>query len=156
MVKKILLFALVALVLVFAGFFLGKIISANVVADNVQEITMKVGYSGYSPNVFTLKQGVPVRWIINVEALSGCNNRIVSSEYGIDQALVKGRNVIEFTPERTGTFGFNCWMNMLKGSFIVTESGEATQQQLSGAKPVSSGTCSMGANGGSCGCGGSR
>lgn len=156
MIKKILLFGLIALVLLLAGFLFGKTISANAVSGDVQEITMNVDYSGYSPNIFTLKQGVPVRWIINVKELSGCNSKIVSSEFGINQALVRGRNIVEFTPNNIGTFSFSCPMNMLKGSFIVSADGSASQQQISAAKPISSGSCSMGANGGSCGCGGSR
>jgi len=59
-------------------------------------------------------------------------------------------NVVEFTPDKKGTVRWSCWMGMIPGSFVVTESGSASAQEVASAVP-SGGGCSGGANGGSCG-----
>lgn len=123
-----------------------------VIKDGYQEMNMDVGYSGYSPNSFVLKKGVPVRWNVNVKELTGCNQRIIAKEYNIDETLSSGLNTIEFTPTETGNFQFTCGMGMLRGSFIVTESGTATTQQVKSATPATGMQCG-GSTGGGCGCG---
>jgi sulfite exporter TauE/SafE/copper chaperone CopZ len=120
------------------------------ITNGVQEVNMKVDSSGYSPNSFVLKKGVPVKWNVNVEELTGCNQELVMNEYGIDVNLKQGLNIIEFTPTKTGTITFTCGMAMLHGNFIVTEDGNATTAQIQAATPKTSGTCGM-ASGGSCG-----
>ncbi|MBS3162961.1 sulfite exporter TauE/SafE family protein [Candidatus Woesearchaeota archaeon] len=122
--------------------------SANIIGD-YQEVNMEVSASGYSPNSFVLKKDIPVKWNIDVTQLTGCNEEIVLNEYDIYQQLEGGLNVIEFTPTETGTITFTCGMGMLRGSFIVTESGTATDSQIKSAAPSSGGSCGMG-----CGCGG--
>jgi sulfite exporter TauE/SafE/copper chaperone CopZ len=124
-----------------------------VLTNGVQEINMDVDASGYSPNSFVLKKGVPVKWNVNVIELTGCNQELVSNQYNIDKQLKKGLNIIEFTPDKEGTISFTCGMGMLHGSFIVTQSGTASKQEVAAATPESGGSCSMGANGGGCGCG---
>ncbi|MDO8528532.1 MAG: sulfite exporter TauE/SafE family protein [Nanoarchaeota archaeon] len=129
--------------------------SSSVVQNGVQEINMDVDGSGYSPRSFAIKQGVPVKWNVNVKQLTGCNSELVMSDYGIDIRLKQGINTVNFTPNKVGTIQFSCGMGMLRGSFIVTETGTATQQQLAAATPKTGGSsCSMGAGGGGCGCGG--
>jgi len=123
------------------------------VVNGVQEVNMNVDSSGYSPNSFVLKVGVPVKWNVNVKELTGCNQELVMNTYGVDKQLQKGLNVIEFTPDKTGTISFSCGMGMLRGSFIVTQDGSATQSQVQAATPSQGGSCSRGSNGGSCGCG---
>jgi sulfite exporter TauE/SafE/copper chaperone CopZ len=120
-----------------------------VLINGVQEINMDVSASGYSPNSFVLKKGIPVKWNVNVKQLTGCNQELVLRQYGIDENLKVGLNVIEFTPDKEGTIQFTCGMGMLRGSFIVTESGTASQEQIKSATPSSGGSC-----GGGCGCGG--
>jgi len=127
-----------------------------VLTNGVQEVNMNVDASGYSPNSFVIKKGVPVKWNVNVKQLTGCNQELVLNQYGIDRNLKQGLNVIEFTPDKTGTISFTCGMGMLHGSFIVTESGTATTAQVQAAAPSTTG-CNMGSGGG-CGmasCGGS-
>ena len=119
----------------------------------VQEVNMDVSGAGYSPNSFVLKKGVPVKWNVNVKQLTGCDQELILNQYGIDKNLNEGLNVIEFTPDSDGTIPFSCGMGMLHGSFIVTDDGNATQQQVASATPSKSMSCNMGTNGGSCGCG---
>lgn len=84
-----------------------------------QVIRMNVNSNGYSPNVFTLKKGVPTKWIINGQNVFGCQGYLVSPKLGIQQALAYGENVIEFTPEEEGTINFSCGMGMYRGKFEV-------------------------------------
>lgn len=124
-----------------------------VLTNGVQEINMNVDASGYSPNSFVIKKGVPVKWNVNVKELTGCNQELVMNQYGIDKKLKQGLNVIEFTPSKDGTTQFTCGMGMLHGNFIVTESGTASKEQVDASAPSKSSTCSMGSSGGGCGCG---
>jgi len=125
---------------------------SSTLIDGAQIIKMDVSSSGYSPNSFVLKKGVPVKWEINVKQLTGCNRELISNTYNLDVDLKQGLNKIEFTPDKVGTFSFSCGMGMLKGSFIVTESGTATQDQIKTATPKSSGSCGCGGgSGGTCG-----
>ncbi len=121
--------------------------------NTVQEINMDISESGYSPSSFVLKKGIPVKWNINVKQLTACNDEIILNSYGIKKSLKEGLNVIEFTPDKTGTISFSCSMGMLRGSFIVTESGTATKEQIQSNIPARGNSCSMGSNGRGCGCG---
>ncbi len=87
--------------------------------QNLQIIKMEVTSSGYAPSSFTLKKGVPVRWEINVRDLNGCNQTLVLRQLNLSKNLVKGVNIINFTPEKSGTMAFSCGMGMLRGSFKI-------------------------------------
>jgi sulfite exporter TauE/SafE/copper chaperone CopZ len=91
-------------------------------SKDVQVVNMELIYSGYSPNVLYVKKGIPVRWIINAKQMSGCTNEIILyTDKVIRKKLVKGENIIKFTPEKTGEIKFSCWMKMVWGKFIVTD-----------------------------------
>jgi len=138
-------------------------VTGNVILTNgYQEINMEVNRYGWEPRSFVLKKGIPAKWNIDVKELTGCNNEIVVPAYNIDIKLKKGLNVVEFTPEKTGTIPWSCWMGMIPGSFVVTETGSASQEQIAEAAPQASGSCGGscgspscgGGGGGGCGCGG--
>ena len=76
--------------------------------------------SGSYPNI-TVQSGVPVRWVIDVPegSINGCNNRMFISDYDIDYTFHTGENVIEFTPDNTGTVHYSCWMGMVRGNIFV-------------------------------------
>ena len=123
-----------------------------IIKGDYQEIHMEVNRYGWEPNSFVLKKGIPVKWLIDVKELTGCNNEIIVRDYNLQFKLEKGLNTIEFTPDEEGTVRWSCWMGMIPGSFIVTEDGSATTQELASATPAGGGSC-----GGSCGspsCGG--
>jgi sulfite exporter TauE/SafE/copper chaperone CopZ len=69
----------------------------------------------------TVRQGIPVRWIINAPAgsVNGCNNRMFIREYGIEHQFTHGENVIEFMPENAGRFDYSCWMGMIRSRITV-------------------------------------
>ncbi|MBW6471298.1 MAG: sulfite exporter TauE/SafE family protein, partial [Methanosarcinaceae archaeon] len=89
------------------------------IVNGYQEIRMDVTRSGYMPNAFLLKKGVPVKWIINGKDLTGCNNAIQVPAMGLQFDIQKGEQIIEFTPEEAGKIKWSCWMGMIKGSFLV-------------------------------------
>jgi len=95
--------------------------NTNQTVDNsqVQEVKMVVNYYGYEPNVLNIKKGIPVRWIIDVQQMSGCNSKILLPDYNISQNLKLGENIIEFTPTKSGELKFSCAMRMIWGKFIV-------------------------------------
>ncbi|MFH1501230.1 MAG: sulfite exporter TauE/SafE family protein [archaeon] len=124
----------------------------TVLVDGKQEISMEVTRSGWSPDSFVLKKGVPVVWKIDVKELTGCNNEIIVRDYNLDIKLEKGMNIVEFTPDKEGTVRWSCWMGMIPGSFIVTADGAASEQELAAATPQGGGSCGGGSGG--CGCGG--
>jgi len=87
----------------------------------VQEVKMALTFGGYSPSTLRVKKDLPVRWIINVEQMSGCTNEIWLPRYRIKKKLHYGENIIEFTPTQTGEAPFSCWMKMVWGKFVVYE-----------------------------------
>ncbi len=94
-----------------------------------QTITMSVIRSGFSPNHFVLVKGVPVHWVIIGKQITSCNNRIVAPSLNLEFDVKKGRQVIEFTPEKTGVIRWSCWMGMLHGAFeVVDDLPERTAQ----------------------------
>ncbi len=98
-------------------------ISPSSPSGEVQTVKMAVTYRGYQPNVLYIKKGIPVRWVISGDEITGCTNEILLPDYNIKQKLHSGENIIEFTPTRSGELKFSCWMRMVWGKFIVTEEG---------------------------------
>ncbi len=93
----------------------------NVTIENGQQVVRmdQVG-AGYRPNSFTIKQGIPVKWIITSKSQS-CAASIYSNKLNIRQNLTPGENIIEFTSKETGKINFSCAMGMYRGSFNVIE-----------------------------------
>lgn len=94
--------------------------SKAVIEDGVQVINMTANSNGYSPNVFYVQKGVPVKWVINGESLNYCNNSIVSNSLNIQQKLKSGENIVEFTPSDKD-INFSCWMGMIRGVIKVVD-----------------------------------
>ena len=84
-----------------------------------QTVEMHVKYSGWDPATIHVKAGARVTWNIWGDEVTSCTNRIVVPSLGISQALTSGKNVITFTAPAAGTVPFACWMNMVRGQFIV-------------------------------------
>ncbi|MFH0797895.1 MAG: sulfite exporter TauE/SafE family protein [Candidatus Woesearchaeota archaeon] len=121
--------------------------------DGYQEIRMDVLSSGWDPNTFVLKKGVPVRWIINGKQITGCNNAIQVPKYGLEFKIKQGEQTIEFTPNEEGVVSWSCWMGMIKGTFVVKNDISNTDsilKEVLAAKPAAGGSCG---GGGGCGCG---
>lgn len=125
--------------------------AANITLQNgVQVINMTQDGSGYHPNSFTVKSGVPVRWVINSTDVNTCAASIVSPKLNIRQSLQLGENVIEFTPTEIGTIKFTCSMGMYQGVFNVVGDSVAAPTTVQGAVAPQGKSCGSGG----CGCGG--
>ena len=48
-------------------------------------------------------------------------NKIYINSYGIEHTFQKGENIIEFTPTKSESIGYSCWMGMIKGNINVVE-----------------------------------
>lgn len=94
--------------------------SAGVV-NGLQIIRMTQRNAGYSPNSFTVRKGIPVKWIITSEAPYSCAASINMPSMRIQQSLQSGENIIQFTPTQTGRLPFSCAMGMYRGEFNVTD-----------------------------------
>ena len=92
--------------------------SAN--TDETQYITSTLQPGRSYPDI-TVKAGEPVKWIVEAPdgSINGCNYKIIQQDLGIEYAFDEGENVIEFTPERAGTYTYTCWMGMITGKIYV-------------------------------------
>lgn len=133
----------------------------NVTLENgVQIVKMTELSSGYSPNKFTIKKDIPVRWVIDATAPYSCASSLMIPKLNIRKNLKAGENIIEFTPKETGRLVFSCSMGMYTGVFNVVDgtnnvvADTGTESTASTSAP--SGTCgASGGSGGGCGgCGG--
>lgn len=95
------------------------------IENGVQVVNSRLTARKY-PSI-TVQAGVPVKWNIRAPqgSITGCNNRMVIPEYGIEYTFATGDNVIEFTPAKAGKFSYSCWMGMLRGTITVTEADES-------------------------------
>ncbi|PWJ48899.1 cupredoxin domain-containing protein [Faecalicatena contorta] len=116
--------------------------TAATVQDGVQYITSTVSSRQYEP--ITVQQGIPVKWTLNVPsgALNGCNNSITIPKYNLEVELKTGENVIEFTPDESGTFPFSCWMGMIRSSItVVSDDGTVADNPDDGSNALPAGCC---------------
>ena len=86
---------------------------------SAQTVEMHVTNRGFEPNILTVKSGIPVRWVIQGDQVSGCTNRIVVPSFDISKNIRYGENVVSFTPIQRGEIAFSCGMGMVRGKFIV-------------------------------------
>lgn len=91
------------------------------IENGVQIVQGEVARSAY-PSI-VVKKGMPVRFILHVEQknLNGCNDAIIIPEYNIEKTLTAGDNIVEFTPTKTGTYGYTCWMGMISSQITVID-----------------------------------
>ncbi len=91
------------------------------IENNEQVVNMIQTANGYQPSSFTVKKGIPVKWVIDSQNAYTCAASIRMPDYNIGQFLEAGTNIIRFTPTKTGTVRFTCSMGMFSGSFNVVE-----------------------------------
>lgn len=98
--------------------------SANLIkakiTNGVQTIHMKADSKGYTPNVFFAQKNIPIRFVIQADRLTSCNNEILIPDLKIRKKLIPGENVLEIPPQ-TSDIAFSCWMGMLKGVIKLTD-----------------------------------
>jgi len=135
------------------------------IVNGKQVIKMDASSSGYSPNYFKVRVGVPVRWEITDKGISGCTNAVISNSLFSGQiGLTPGQTSIkEFTPQKAGKYKFSCWMGMVSGIMEVVDAGSPTTDNnsnnnvataVNGSDVVPSGAKGCGCGGGGSSCGG--
>lgn len=122
-----------------------------VTTGDVQKVHFSVNGSTYYPYPIRVKKGIPVQLIGDMNNMPGCSRSIVIPEFGIKKTISEGDNVIEFTPDKSGTFQFSCSMNMYRGQIIVEESNGSVAAYTGNTSVPNAGSC--GGSGCGCGCG---
>ena len=91
------------------------------IEGNYQVVEFNLEYNDYEDII--VQKGIPVKMIIHVDKkyLTGCNSELELKDFNKKVKLEEGDNVIEFTPENTGTYIYTCWMNMIKNNIKVID-----------------------------------
>ena len=94
------------------------------IANGKQVVVMKVSGFEYSPNHFIVKQGIPVEWRIDAAEAAGCGRILIAPRLGVRRLLSSNSTTfINFVPQETGDFAFNCGMGMMtRGSHFTVVS----------------------------------
>jgi plastocyanin domain-containing protein len=94
-------------------------------AQNSGVKTFTVLYSNaknMAPNNFTVKTGERVRIEVNpLDTASGCMNTImVPGLWDKPEPIIKGKKIVmEFTPQRAGSYKITCAMGVNRGVIVV-------------------------------------
>ncbi|WP_099024285.1 heavy metal translocating P-type ATPase [Mycolicibacterium palauense] len=92
-------------------------------SEGVQRVSVLV-QGGYSPDVVKVHQGVPVEIDFDRREGGDCTSQVVFPDLRLSANLPAHRHTtVRFTPERSGSFGFACGMNMVHGTLVVTPNG---------------------------------
>jgi len=92
----------------------------NVKIENgIQVVHMEQNARGYYPDVFTVKKGMPVKWIVKSVYPYSCASSLVVQKLNIRTLLTEKEQVFDFTPKESGEIPFSCSMGMYSGTIIV-------------------------------------
>ncbi|MFI6764993.1 heavy metal translocating P-type ATPase [Streptomyces sp. NPDC050355] len=81
------------------------------------EVTVR---GGYRPDVIRVRQGVPVELVFDRQESGECTSRVVFPDLRVNAGLPAfARTTVRVSPDRAGTFGFACGMNMIHGTLLV-------------------------------------
>jgi hypothetical protein len=83
-------------------------------------VLVNVSMVGFDPAVIPAKAGQPLKLAFFRPNAANCAREVVFPDLGIRKELPPGETtVVDITPPKSGTFGFECGMKMLKGQLIV-------------------------------------
>lgn len=94
-------------------------VKAGLSSSGYQEAMILVK-GGYTPDLIVVERGKPVRLnFVRTESAS-CSEMVLFPDFNKSARLPEGETVpLEFMPDRTGEFEFQCQMGMLRGKLIV-------------------------------------
>ncbi len=95
-------------------------------AQGIQEVDLIVTPGGYSPLRFAVKKGVPVRLTFRSLGEVGCGNELnfpngTGGMISLSLSSPDDKQVLEFTPQLTGSFEFYCGHLMYRGVITIHE-----------------------------------
>ena len=94
--------------------------------EGVQKIAVTVK-GGYSPELIHARQGVPLEIEFDRQESGECTNRVVFADLGVTAGLpAYSKTMVRLRPDRAGTFGFACGMNMIHGTLVVDPADPTT------------------------------
>jgi len=89
-----------------------------VAADGVQEVRIKAGGGGYSPDKVSIRAGEPARVIFFTDGSAGCTRALVfMGQSGV--LPQSGETAIDLPAQEPGTIRYTCGMGMYSGSIEV-------------------------------------
>jgi plastocyanin domain-containing protein len=113
MMKKLIVLS----ILIFTG--LGGL-SVNA-QSRTQNVTVNLTRRGYEPSSIRLRKGVRTRLTFIRKTEDDCGRQLLIPAYHLKRDLPINKPVtVTFTPRRSGTFGFSCGMDMLRGKLVVS------------------------------------
>lgn len=96
-----------------------KAMRALAVNGGMQEVFITVK-GGYSPDVIIVQAGQPVRLNFYRTESAACSEQVIFPDFQKQATLTPYKTIpIEFTPEKSGEYAFQCGMGMLHGKLIV-------------------------------------
>jgi len=101
----------------------GQQVARATVTGGVQVVDITIR-GGYSPEVVRVVPGVPVRLVFDRQEDSGCSERLLVPDLGVDVALpaFEATSVALPAMGEGGAHEFTCGMGMLRGTLLVGES----------------------------------
>ncbi|MFD7627781.1 heavy metal translocating P-type ATPase [Streptomyces sp. NPDC059851] len=116
-------------------FFGPRRAGATRLEGGVQRLDVTVR-GGYSPNLIKVRQGVPLELVFDRQESGECTSRVVFPELRVSAGLpANTRTAVHLMPDRAGTFGFACGMNMIHGTLLVEPDGQPGTASPSASGP---------------------
>ncbi|MFJ8943557.1 heavy metal translocating P-type ATPase [Streptomyces sp. NPDC102395] len=100
-------------------FFGPRRVGAARLEGGVQRVEVTVR-GGYSPDLIKVRQGTPVELVFDRQEAGECTSRVVFPDLKVGAGLpAHTRTTVRLNPDRPGSFGFACGMNMIHGTLLV-------------------------------------
>lgn len=91
-------------------------------SEKAQQVKLTVdAKGGYVVTPATVTKGVPVKMQVDLASVKGCARTVVIDAFKVNKTVKEGDTTIEFTPTKSGPVRVVCGMNMVTGSFTVSD-----------------------------------
>lgn len=92
------------------------------IEKGVQYASIAVSQARYTPNVLTVRKGIPLKLSITADRSAGCAREIVFPTLDMSRILPTGETVtLDIFPDKTGDLPFRCSMDMSRGKLVVVD-----------------------------------